>query len=149
MSSSIFTIFDLQRATGVSARTLRRWTKSKLLPKAIGRGRAARYDDDHLLRAQVIRQLRAERRAHAEIHERLCTSSREQLAASLRQPVTVEAPPGAALSEPAYPFTSWEVVPLAAGLALLVNPARGPAVRQLADQLYRQCAAARAATLSG
>ncbi|MEY4549390.1 MAG: hypothetical protein RL685_5585 [Pseudomonadota bacterium] len=112
----------------------------------MGRGRAARYGTEHLLRAQLIRQLRAERRSLHEIREQLITSSREQLAASLPRPLPTAALPvsTAALpvpsAEPAYPFTRWEVVQLSAGLALLVNPAQGPAVRRLAEQLYRQCA---------
>jgi DNA-binding transcriptional MerR regulator len=153
MSSPTFTIRELQRSTGVPVRTLRRWTKSKLLPKAMGRGRAARYGTEHLLRAQLIRQLRGERRSLREIRERLITSSLEQLAARLPRPLptAVLTVPPAALpvptvappvppAEPAYPFTRWEVVQLSAGLALLVNPAQGPAVRRLAEQLYRQCA---------
>ncbi|HKO93102.1 MAG TPA: hypothetical protein VJU61_18225 [Polyangiaceae bacterium] len=52
-------------------------------------------------------------------------------------------------SAPAYPFVSWEVVPLCPGLVLLANPAQGPGLRHLADHLYRQCAAARAAAALG
>ncbi|MEY2935428.1 MAG: hypothetical protein RL033_6177, partial [Pseudomonadota bacterium] len=141
-----FTIRELQRSTGVPVRTLRRWTKSKLLPKAMGRGRAARYGTEHLLRAQLIRQLRGERRSLREIRERLITSSLEQLAARLPRPMPTAAlpvptvAPPVPTAAPAYPFTSWEVVQLSAGLALLVNPAQGPAVRRLAEQLYRQFA---------
>jgi DNA-binding transcriptional MerR regulator len=146
MSSHTLTLLELQQASGVPARTLRRWIKRRLLPKPIGRGRSARYGDEHLLRAKAIHGLRLERRSLRQIQERLSTSSREQIGAGLARPltlearpVTLEARPGPA-PEPAYPFTSWQVVQLSAGLALLVNPARGPAVRQLAEQLYRQCA---------
>ena len=39
--------------------------------------------------------------------------------------------------EPSYPFTSWEVVQLAAGLVLLVDSRRGPSVRRLANEIYK------------
>ncbi len=39
--------------------------------------------------------------------------------------------------DPSYPFATWEVVQLIDGLTLLVNPQRGPAIRRLADEIYR------------
>jgi DNA-binding transcriptional MerR regulator len=143
LSNPTFTLRELQVATGIPARTLLRWIRSKLLPRALGRGRASRYGDEHLLRAKVIRQLRSQRQALHVIRERLVSSSKEQLAASLSASQVAQSPiaPAPPTLQPSYPFTTWEVVQLRPGLALLVHPARGAEVRELADQLYRHCVA--------
>lgn len=148
MSSQKLTMLELQRASGVPRRTLRRWTKSKLLPRAIGRGPAARYQQEHLLRAKLIRELRAQRCTTAEIRERLSTSARE-LGAAIVTPAVPPAAPPAQPPEPGYRATCWEVVQLGPGLALMLQPASGPAVRRVAEQLYRQCAPLRAVPLGG
>jgi hypothetical protein len=91
-----------------------------------------------VLRAQEIRRLRAERRSINEIHAQLASSSRVR-PANLSSPATADAPPEP--HEVGYPCTRWEVVQLRAGLVLLVDLAGGAAVRSLAAQLYRHCAA--------
>lgn len=135
LSNQTSTLRELQIATGVPARTLLRWIRSRLLPRALGRGRASRYGAEHLLRAKVIRQLRSESHGLHAIRQKLLSSSKEHLEASLAPTSSLSAtvqPP-----EPSYPFTTWEVVQLRPGLALLVHPAQGAGVRQLAEQLYR------------
>jgi hypothetical protein len=42
------------------------------------------------------------------------------------------------LPEPSYPRASWEVVTLMEGLALMVNPTRGPALQRIADDILRR-----------
>jgi DNA-binding transcriptional MerR regulator len=136
----MFHIAEFQSRAGVQARTLRYWIKQKLLPKPVGRGRAARYTAGHLLRAKVIRHLRVQRTGFREIRSMLQSLSEEQLAATLPRPAVPDAVP-APPPEPSYPSASWELVQLNAGLFMLVNPRRGPVVRQIADQIYRHYAA--------
>ena len=133
---------QLQAATGVTARTLRQWVQLRLLPKPLGRGRAARYDPRHLLRAQVVVALRAKGEPLRRIRSRFTELSEEQLSALLppKAPPTdatgVPIPP----PEPSYPFRKWEVVFLMEGLTLLVNADVGPLPRRIADQIYRHYA---------
>ena len=51
-----YTIADLERETGVSARTIRYYISEGLLQPAYGRGPSATYDADHLLRLRMIQQ---------------------------------------------------------------------------------------------
>ena len=52
MAVGSYSIQQLQAETGVSARNLRYWIRLKLVPKPLGRGRGARYDDRHLVRVR-------------------------------------------------------------------------------------------------
>ena len=78
------------------------------------------------------------------IRARLGELSEEQLLAMVPPPqraLTAEGipqPPPA----PSYPAVSWELVALADGLVLMVNPAVGPLVRRVADEIYRHYSAA-------
>jgi DNA-binding transcriptional MerR regulator len=139
MASEKYTVQQLRAAAGVSARTLRHWTKLNLLPKPLGRGRAARYEESHLIRAQVIRQLRGVGASLPEIKKRLTGLSEQAVRALLTPEASAAYPGGVPLSppEPSYPFTSWEVVQLTAGLVLMVDAQRGPSVRRLASEIYK------------
>lgn len=139
MAGEKYTVQQLTAAAGASARTLRHWTRLKLLPKPLGRGRAARYEESHLLRARVIHQLRSAGVSLAHIKQRLAGLSEQEVRALLT-PEANAANPGGATSpppEPNYPFTSWEVVQLATGIVLLVDSQRGPSVRRLASEIYK------------
>lgn len=139
MATGTFTIEVLQAETGVTLRTLRHWIRRKLLPKPIGRGRAARYDSRHLVRAHVIQDLRGKRLGLNAIHRRIASLSEEQLLAMLPPrpraltPEGVPAPP----PPPTYPSVTWEMIALMDGLTLMVNPSKGPALRRIADEIYR------------
>ncbi len=41
------------------------------------------------------------------------------------------------LTEPTYPFVQWEAVTLLSGMVLMVDPAEGPILRRIADEIYR------------
>ena len=144
MAGEKYTVQQLRAAAGVSARTLRHWTKLKLLPKPLGRGRAARYEESHLLRARVIHQLRSAGVSLPHIKGRLAGLSEPEVRALLAPEASEAYPGGAPLSppEPSYPFTSWEVVQLATGIVLLVDSQRGPSVRRLANEIYKYFGAA-------
>jgi DNA-binding transcriptional MerR regulator len=139
MASTTFYMRELAEQTGVLPRTLRHWIRKKLLPKPFGKGRAARYDAGHALRARVISQLRAQRRSLHAIRAMLEKSTDEQLQALLpprRVAVTAEGipiPP----PPPSYPATAWEIVVLTDGLVLMVNTTKGPLLRRVAAEIYR------------
>lgn len=141
MPTGTYPIATLARETGVTERTLRHWILQKVLPKPIGRGRGARYDDRHLLRAKVIALLRSTEPSLDKIRMRIARLSDEQLKALLPRPRPptvdgVPVPPAA----PSYPAETWESVELMPGLVLLVNVGKGPVLRRIADQIYQHYA---------
>lgn len=79
-----YTMDDLEKESGVTARTIRYYISEGLLPPAYGRGPTAVYDADHLLRLRYIAQLKATRLPLSEIKDRLNTLSAEDLAIALR-----------------------------------------------------------------
>ena len=64
-------IGDLERETGINARTVRYYISEGLLPPAHGRGPTATYDAGHLLRLRAIALLKEQYLPLAEIKERL------------------------------------------------------------------------------
>jgi DNA-binding transcriptional MerR regulator len=58
MDDGTFPLEQLARRSGVPVATLRRWRRVRLFPNPQGKGRAARYDQRHLLRARVVKKLR-------------------------------------------------------------------------------------------
>jgi DNA-binding transcriptional MerR regulator len=79
-----YTIADLERETGVSSRTIRYYIAEGLLQPAYGRGPSATYDSDHLLRLQLIQQLKDSRLPLIEIKERLSQLTPDDIAVMLR-----------------------------------------------------------------
>lgn len=114
---------------------------AEAVAEADGRGRAARYDERHLVRAVVARQLRSTRASLPAIGKRIASLSdaelqvlaqREARAASVNAGVVPSPPPA-----PSYPSTPWEVVTLTEGLVLMVDTTKGPLIRRIADDIYR------------
>lgn len=139
MAAGSYTIHVLVTESGVPARTLRDWIKHKVLPKPIGRGRAARYDDRHLLRARAVQQLRGTGAPLRDIRTRLAALSEQELRALVPPPPRPTTADGVPVppAEPTYPSVTWEVVQLMDGMVLLLNPARGAVLRRIADDIYR------------
>ncbi len=140
MAAKHHSMRELQDMAGVQARTVRHWIRQKLIPKPLGRGRGARYTEQHVLLARVVQQLRAQRLSLRAIRTRLAQLTPEQMAAMLPKPRDARiaadgmpAPPPA----PSYPSTSWEVVALMDGLVLLVNSSKAPGLRRIANEIYR------------
>jgi DNA-binding transcriptional MerR regulator len=79
-----YTLSDLERETGVNARTIRYYIAEGLLQPAYGRGPSATYDADHLLRLQVIQRLKDERLSLRDIKERLSHMTPEDVAVMLK-----------------------------------------------------------------
>lgn len=130
---------SLQAATEVSARTLRHWIRRGVLPRPLGRGRGARYGEDHLLRARVARQLRAQRLSLRAIQRRMSGLSEADLRALLPPPVLKQTAEGLPAPPPApsYPAVLWETVVLMDGLVLMVSTSRGALLRRIANDIYQ------------
>jgi DNA-binding transcriptional MerR regulator len=139
MTAETYNIDALERVSGVQSRTLRHWIKRKLLPKPIGKGRGARYDARHLVRARAIRHLRSKELSLRDIQTRMTGLSEQQIAALVPpepRPITTEGLP-VAPPLPSYPAEAWEVIPLFDGMVLMVNSSKGPGLRRIAGEIYR------------
>ncbi len=79
-----YTIADLERETGISARTIRFYITEGLLPPAYGRGPSATYDTAHLLRLRYIQLLKDERLSLSGIKERLSQLTDDHIAAAMQ-----------------------------------------------------------------
>lgn len=138
MTTGNMGIHELENATGVPMRTLRHWVKKGLLPRPLGRGRVAKYTETHLLRAQAIKHLRASKLPLRMIHKRLSGLSDTEVKALLPPPARPVTEQGIPILPPTtYPFALWELVGLADGLYLWVNPQKGPGLRRMADEIYK------------
>jgi DNA-binding transcriptional MerR regulator len=142
MAANLYSMQQLEAATGVTMRTLRQWIRLRLLPKPVGRGRGARYDQRHLVRAQVVLALRTKREPLRQIRQRIAELSEEQLGALVPAKPRATDATGVPIAppEPSYPSNKWEVVYLMDGLTLMVSGDRGPLPRRVADEIYRHYA---------
>jgi DNA-binding transcriptional MerR regulator len=61
IKGSGYVLEQVANFVGVKPRVIRYWIERNLLPRPLGFGRAAKYTDEHLLRARVIMKLRAQR----------------------------------------------------------------------------------------
>jgi len=143
MAARTYSLRELQDLSGIQARTLRSWIKMKLISRPTGKGRGARYTEGQLLRARVIAQLRSKGTALRDIRAQLARLGDEQMSAMLRgarQVSEAQGPAPEAPPAPTYPSVTWEVIELMAGLVLLVNPAKGPVMRRIAEEIHRHYA---------
>jgi len=87
-----YSITDLANIASVSPRTVRYYIALGLLPSAGFAGPATRYDDSHLARLRLIRQLQKENRPLAEIRRQLAGMDDSQVAqaAELKRVTTDE-----------------------------------------------------------
>ena len=159
MKGNGYSIAELATITGVSRRLIHAWKEEGLLPRARGRGRYARYHDEHLLRLRIINALRARRMRLRDIRSITNAKTFEQLQAlfeSLREDAASDtgasnlpsaAPALAGASENAAPSNSaslWQVMNVRRGLVIMVCVEEGAEVHRLARDMfetYRQIAA--------
>jgi DNA-binding transcriptional MerR regulator len=129
----------LAREVAVPARTIRHWIHERVLTAPLGKGRAARYDQRHLLRARVIAHMRGQRASLKQINKRIRDLSEVELKELLPKPAGSVGPDGVPLEpeEPSYPFYRWEVIELMDGLLLMVDPAKGAVYRKIAGDIFR------------
>lgn len=57
-SPARYDVYQMFGVTGVTARTLHYYVHRRLIPPAIGAGRAARYTYEHVVRLRVLRLLK-------------------------------------------------------------------------------------------
>jgi DNA-binding transcriptional MerR regulator len=79
-----YTMADLERETGITSRTIRYYITEGLLAPSYGRGPTATYDLGHLLRLQMIANLRNEGLGIKEIRDRLSRLTDDEIASSLK-----------------------------------------------------------------
>ena len=139
--ASSYSIGDLAAAAGVSRRTLHFYVQRRLLPPPDGRGRGARYTDDHLARLLQIKGWQEQGVPLDEIHARLSSEGGNALLLEERRPPAARPasraarlpdplPPSGALD---VPGTAWFRQPLVAGFELHVSADRQAlTARQLA-----------------
>lgn len=78
-------IEGLAARAGVSVRTVRYYIAEGLLPGPSGRGKAAAYDDEHLARLRLIRQLVERRVPLSELKARVTSLGRSEVEELLRR----------------------------------------------------------------
>jgi DNA-binding transcriptional MerR regulator len=115
-----YTMADLERETGLNARTIRYYIAQGLLPPAHGRGPSATYDLGHLLRLQAIQFKKASHLPLDEIKRQLGDLTDEDIAAMLEV-------------ETAPPEDRWRRIQLHSDIELHVRE-RGGRGRDLALQ---------------
>jgi DNA-binding transcriptional MerR regulator len=156
MKGSGYVLEEVANLVGVKPRVIRYWIERNLLPRPLGFGRAAKYTDEHLLRARVIMKLRAQRTTQRAIRTYLNSHTLAefaQLVGPMQQrterptePMRQSAPQPAA-GHPAWPQSGnaqveglplpsrWDLFLIGRGLHLLVSLDEVLDIWQLAQQI--------------
>ena len=93
---TLYTIGQLAELAGVTPRTIRYYTAEGLLPRPDARGQYALYGEEHLLRLQLIAQLKETYLPLGEIKARIENLDAEQIRALLDEHRESLAPPASA-----------------------------------------------------
>src|SRR3954470_2417771 len=93
---TLYTIGQLAELAGVTPRTIRYYTAEGLLPRPDARGQYALYGAEHLLRLQLIGQLKENYLPFGEIKARIEHLDTEQIRALLDEQRDSPAPPTSA-----------------------------------------------------
>jgi DNA-binding transcriptional MerR regulator len=165
--SGTYTLDELVRAAGITARTARYYLERRVLPAPVHRGLRTTYTEDHLLCLKAIRRLRSVERLQLEaIRKRLSTASPAEIRSLAEAPSaertgvpTVAIPPAMEASAPAtqanpdLSFAAireatagqaasggqvWERFELLPGLELHVKKDPGALVQRLAREIREQ-----------
>jgi DNA-binding transcriptional MerR regulator len=86
---STYSLADLCQLAGVTPRTVRYYVANGLVRPPSGAGPSARYDDGHLYRLRLIRQLQKEHLPLAEIRSRLAALSDDDVQRAAEEPAPV------------------------------------------------------------
>src|SRR3954452_1538487 len=97
---SLYTIGQLAELAGVTPRTIRYYTAEGLLPRPDVRGQYALYGAEHLLRLQLIGQLKETYLPLGEIKARIENLDADQIRALLDEQRDAPAPPTSASDSP-------------------------------------------------
>lgn len=139
-----YRLADVLRLTGLTHRSIRHYTKLKLIAGAKARGPGTRYSHEQLVRLQVISLLRRrDRMSLPKIRRRLAGLALADLEALLPKPP----PPAPVPAATPEPITSaavlWQHVPLLPGLELRVRDDAGTVIHRLAREIAKQYASAK------
>ena len=52
-----YTITEIERKTGIARRTIHYYIKERIIPPATGSGGGASYNDEHILRLNLIKEM--------------------------------------------------------------------------------------------
>lgn len=127
-----YTIGQLAREAGVSARTIRAWYSEGLFVPPPFAGPSTRYEREHRLRILAIQKMRREGLRMAAIKPRLTKMSLAEVESFLAPPAAAPRPPP---PEPTYVAERWERIVLVPGLEVHVNGAGGPILRRMAQEI--------------
>jgi DNA-binding transcriptional MerR regulator len=97
----LYTMADLEARSGVSARTIRDYIRSKFVEPPRGHGPGATYTEEQLLRVTLIARLRARKTGWDIIGDRLGSWSLQKMRAFVRQTDPPAPPSAAPAQEPA------------------------------------------------
>lgn len=160
MKGSGYVLEEVANLVGAKPRVIRYWIERNLLPRPLGFGRAAKYTDEHLLRARVIMKLRAQRTNQRAIRSYLNSHTlaefaqlvgpMQQRTERMTEPLRQSAPqpsPQPAAGHPAWPQSRnaqaealplpsrWDLFLIGRGLHLLVSLDEVLDIWQLAQQI--------------
>lgn len=142
MPVTTYEMSELEKVSGMSPRTIRKYIRMSLLPRGRGKGPATVYDERHMRRLKAICALRAQGVKLSAIKTRLHATSDDELNALLGVESVPKAParePDAPVT-PTYPSRACEIVELMDGLTLTVDPNKGQVVQRIAAAIYRHYA---------
>jgi DNA-binding transcriptional MerR regulator len=140
-----YTIHDLVARTGVATRTIRRYIAQRVLPKANGYGRAARYGETHLKRLLVAKKLRSDGLDNFNIPRWVREMTPEEIDLELAPPEGAARSPTAVEEESTRPrdassHSRWLRIALVPGLELFVREGSGAVVDRLAAEIEERYA---------
>ena len=133
----MYTIADLEAASGVNRRNIHFYVQQGVLPPPSGAGLAARYDDEHLLRLRAIPLLRNRGLRLDEIRDKLADADRRGIEQILTQPQPLPGETRRAARTSIAGRTTIRYV-LADGVEILVDGGIPPSVRERVAQLIQQ-----------
>ena len=80
-----YTITEIERKTGIARRTIHYYIKERIIPPATGSGGGASYNDEHILRLNLIKEMQKSHLKLSGIREALNGMSRSEMEELLRR----------------------------------------------------------------
>ena len=80
-----YTIKEIKAKTGITPRTIHYYIKERIIPPATGSGRWARYNDEHILRLNLIKEMQKSHLKLSGIRQALNEMSRSEMEEVLRR----------------------------------------------------------------
>ena len=133
----MYTINELEAASGVNRRNIHFYVQQGVLPPPSGAGLAARYDDEHLLRLRAIPLLRNRGLRLDEIRDKLADADRKAIEQIVLQPQPL---PGELRRAPRASISGRTTIryTIAEGVELFVDGGVPASTRERVAQLIQQ-----------